>query len=95
MKNSTLIFRSITLISSVLFAWFNPITTVIALLILLVLGTFAYLVFCILEFGMYESRYDNETYNYTIVKRKYNIFAIFIDWVNSFPSIIKKKDLEK
>jgi len=95
MKNSTLIFRSITFISSVLFAWFHPITVVVISLIVLALGMFAYLVFCILEFGMYESRYDNETYNYTIVKRKYNIFAIFIDWVNSFPPIIKKKDLEK
>ena len=95
MKNSTLIFRSIALISNVLFAWFYPIATLLILLILLALGTFAYLVFCVLELGRIWGEYGNETYSYTIVKRKYNFISIFIDWVDSLPSIIKKKDLEK
>jgi hypothetical protein len=95
MKNSTLIFSSIALIGGVLFAWFYPIAILLILLIALVLGTFAYLVFCVLEFGMYERGYGNEEFKYIIVPRKYNFIAIFIDWINSFPPIIKKKDLEK
>jgi membrane-associated phospholipid phosphatase len=95
MKNSTLIFRSIALISSVLFAWFHPIATLLILLILLALGIFAYLVFCVLELNKIRGEYSNKEFEYVIVPRKYNIIALFIDWVNSFPSIIKKKDLEE
>jgi hypothetical protein len=94
MKNSTLIFRSIALISGVLFAWFNPIATLLILLIALALAIFAYLIFSLLELGMHEKDYGNEKYDYTIVPKKYNFISIFIDWINSFPSIIKKKDLE-
>lgn len=94
MKNSTLIFRSIVLVGSILFAWFYPIATLIILLGTLTLGIFAYLVFCVLELGRIWGEYGNEQYKYTIVPRKYNIISVFIDWVNSFPPIIKKKDLE-
>jgi hypothetical protein len=94
MKNSTLIFRSIALISSVLFAWFHPITTLLILLVLLAISTVAYLLFCIFELGDVWGEYGNEKYKYTIVPRKYNFITIFIDWVDSLPSIIKKKDLE-
>ena len=95
MKNSTLIFRSAVVIAGIWFAFTHPFATLCILLIALTLAIFAYLVFSLLELGMHEEDYGNEKYDYTIVPKKYNFISIFIDWINSFPSIIKKKDLEK
>lgn len=90
MKNSTLIFRLITFISGVLFAWFYPFVTLCILLIILAVLAIYYLFYCLLEITQGDD-YGNRTYEYTIIPRKYNFIAIFIDWLDSLPQIFKKK----
>ena len=92
MKNSTLIFRLILLIGGILIAWFFPLAIVMLLAAFFVFGAMAYFVWCILEVG--KPIYGNKPNEYTIIPKKYNLIAIFIDWINSFPPIIKKKDFE-
>lgn len=91
MKNSTLIFKSAALIASIWFTFTHPAVTLFLLLVLLAIGILAYLAFSLLEFPTHGEDYGSEKYDYTMIPRKYNFIAIFIDWVDSFPSIIKKK----
>jgi hypothetical protein len=95
MKNSTLIFRIIALISGILIVWKAPLFMLLVVFIAILFVIFAYFLFCVLELFAHSSDYGNEYYGYTIVPKKYNVISIFIDWMDSFPSIIKKKDLEK
>jgi hypothetical protein len=95
MKNSTLIFRIIALISGILITLKAPLFMLLVVFIAILFVIFAYFIFCLLELFAHESDYGNEYYDYTVLPRKHNLIAIFIDWVNSFPSIIKKKNLEK
>jgi hypothetical protein len=91
MKNSTLVFIILLVNCIGLFIWFQPIVTLLVLLIIACVSLFVYLTISICEINTYRDRYFNEEYNYTIIKRKYNIISIIIDWVDSFPQIIKKK----
>jgi len=91
MKNSTLVFIILLVNCIGLFIWFQPLISLYISLIILALAILFYLLYCLLELGMYEEDYGNKKYNYTILPKKYNIFAIIIDWINSFPQIIKKK----
>jgi hypothetical protein len=85
MKNSTLVFKLIAFISLILFALFNLYVTLFLIIALLVSIIVFYLIVCISE----TVRYTDDKYN--LIKRKYNIVTIIINFLDSFPQIIKKK----
>jgi 4-hydroxybenzoate polyprenyltransferase len=84
MKNSKLLFILLLLTGIGILLLNNPF--------LLFWVLFCYIVFCILEPIVWRHEgYGNGFYEYSFLPRKYNIIAMFIDWIDSFPQIIKKK----
>ena len=90
MKNSKLLFILLLLTGIGTLLWVNPVVFLLILIVSSIVGLFAYTVICIFEIFNYE-RYGNGKNDYTMIPRKYNIITVFIDWVDSFPQIIKKK----
>ena len=95
MKNSKLLLILLLLTGIGILFWANPVVFLLVLTVLIVLsvtGSLGYITFCILEVVIRKNHeYGNEFFDYTMIPRKYNIIAMFIDWIDSFPQIIKKK----
>lgn len=92
MKNSKLSLILLLLTGIGMFFWANPVVFLLILIVLLVTGSLGYITFCILEVVVRKNHeYGNKFFDYTMIPRKYNIIVMFIDWIDSFPQIIKKK----
>lgn len=92
MKNSTLIIRLIIAIVSIWFVFTYPVIVALGILIFIALFIFFYVLYCAMEHDMDPENYGNKKYEYVFIPKKYNFITIFINWINSFPPIIKKKN---